>query len=56
MTVSDPTGAPTTLEGVNTGGFKVGDVLKGSDLQKKLLGQVPSLGKGVVPQSIPSLK
>ena len=56
MTVSDPTGAPTTLEGVDTGDFKVGDVLKGSDLRDKLLGQVPFLGKGAIPGSIPGLK
>jgi hypothetical protein len=54
MTVSDPAGAPTTFEGVNTKGFKVGDVLKGSDLREKLLGQVPSLDKGAIPRSIPT--
>jgi hypothetical protein len=54
MTVSDPMGAPTTLEGVNTEGFKVGDVLKGSDLREKLMGQIPSLGKGAIPRSIPT--
>jgi hypothetical protein len=52
MTVSDPTGAKSTFEGVDTKGLKVGDTLKGSALQEKL-GQAPSLNKGALPESIP---
>ena len=52
MTVSDPTGAKSTLEGVDTKGLKVGDTLKGSALQEKL-GQAPSPNKGALPESIP---
>jgi hypothetical protein len=52
MTVSDPTGAKSTFEGVDTKGLKVGDILKGSKLQEKL-GQVPSVNKGALPESIP---
>lgn len=52
MTVSDPTGTKSTLEGVDTKGLKVGDTLKGSALQEKL-GQAPSLDKGSIPQSVP---
>ena len=52
MTVSDPTGAKNTFEGVDTKGLKVGDTLKGSALQEKL-GQAPSLNKGALPESIP---
>jgi hypothetical protein len=52
VTVSDPAGAKSTLEGVDTKGLKVGDILKGSALQEKL-GQAPSLNKGALPQSIP---
>lgn len=49
MTVSDPKGTQTTFEGVNTEGFKVGDILKGSDLRDKLLAQASSLNKGSLP-------
>ena len=52
MTVSDPTGAKSTFNGVNTKGLKVGDILKGSALQEKL-GQTPSVNKGGLPESIP---
>ena len=52
LTVSDPTGAKTTLEGVSTKGLKVGDVLKGSALQEKL-GLAPSVSKGALPESVP---
>ena len=52
MTVSDPTGAKSTFEGVDTKGLKVGDTMKGSALQEKL-GQAPSLNKGALPESIP---
>ena len=52
ITVSDPMGAKSTLEGVNIKGLKVGDVLKGSALQEKL-GQAPSLNKDALPESIP---
>ncbi|HME44266.1 MAG TPA: hypothetical protein VKF36_14335 [Syntrophorhabdales bacterium] len=52
MTVSDPTGAKSTFEGVDTKGLNVGDTLKGSALQEKL-GQAPSLNKGALPESIP---
>jgi hypothetical protein len=56
LTVSDPTGVESTFQGVNTKGFKVGDVLKGSALREKLLGQASSFGKGSLPKSIPGLK
>ncbi len=36
LTVSDPTGAKSTLSGIDTSGLKVGDVLKGAALQEKL--------------------
>jgi hypothetical protein len=52
ITVSDPTGAKSTLEGLDTKGLKVGDTLKGSALQEKL-GQAPSAEKGALPSSIP---
>ena len=52
VTVSDPTGAKSTLEGLDTKGLKVGDVLKGSALQEKV-GQTPSVKKGALPDSIP---
>jgi hypothetical protein len=45
LTVSDPAGAKTTFQGVDTKGLKVGDILKGSALQEKLGG----LGKGSLP-------
>ncbi len=54
--LTDPNGVKTTLEGVNTRGLKVGDVLKGSELQK-ILGQSSTAGKGSLTDSIPkSLK
>ena len=55
LTVSDPAGAKTTFDGVDTKGLKVGDVLKGSELRDKLAGQIPSMGKGTgsVPESMP---
>ena len=52
VTVSDPTGAPKTLEGLDTKGLKVGDTLKGSALQEKL-GQTPSMKKDALPNAIP---
>jgi hypothetical protein len=52
ITVSDPTGAKSTLESLDTKGLKVGDILKGSTLQEKL-GQSPSVKKGILPDSIP---
>ncbi|MGD0234121.1 MAG: hypothetical protein ABSC55_06235 [Syntrophorhabdales bacterium] len=52
VTVSDPTGAQKTLEGLDTKGLKVGDTLKGSALQEKL-GQTPSMKKDALPNAIP---
>jgi hypothetical protein len=52
VTVSDPTGARKTLEGLDTKDLKVGDVLKGSALQEKL-GPAPSAKKGALPDSVP---
>jgi hypothetical protein len=52
VTVSDPTGAKKTLEGLDTKGLKKGDTLKGSALREKL-GQTSSLKKGALPDSIP---
>lgn len=52
VTVSDPTGAEKTLEGLDTKGLKKGDTLKGSALQEKL-GLTPSATKGALPESIP---
>jgi len=53
LTVSDPAGTKTTLDGVDTKGLKVGDMLKGSELQNKLMGKVPGMGSGSVPESMP---
>ncbi len=50
--LTDPNGVKTTLEGVNTKGLKVGDVLKGSELQK-MLGQSSTPAKGALADSIP---
>jgi hypothetical protein len=52
VTVSDPTGAKKTLEGLETKGLKKGDVLKGSALQEKL-GLTTSAKKGAPPDSVP---
>jgi hypothetical protein len=52
VTVSDPTGAKSTHDGVDTQGLKVGDTLKGSALLEKL-GKAPSPDKGASPGSIP---
>jgi hypothetical protein len=52
VTVSDPKGAKSTLDGVDTQGLKVGDNLKGSALLEKA-GQAPSTDKGALPGSIP---
>jgi hypothetical protein len=52
LTVSDPKGAKSTLDGVDTQGLKVGDTLKGSALLEKS-GQAPSPDKGALPGSIP---
>ncbi len=52
LTLSDPAGTKTTLDGVDTKGLKVGDMLKGSELQEKL-GKMPSMDKGAVPESLP---
>ena len=53
LTVADPAGAKTTFDGVDTKGFKVGDILKGSELQDKLMGKMPGMGSGSIPESVP---